>query len=171
MKLQPSTSLCLWLLTVIMIDTYSRKVISSILPSLLIQIHFLDKWSLFFSFQIYWHRQRQQEGILYAYASRWAVEVPQRHFLWIVYVQYQHLQAVFWSWMTCIRCYVPQTCSLRYRGIFYDESEFIVALAVALERTVFPFVKQYIEDKMAAECSYHLTFRAHFLSRRKRSVW
>ena len=26
--------------------------------------------------------------------------------------------------------------------------------AVALERTVFPFVKQYIEDKMAAECFY-----------------
>ena len=45
------------------------------------------------------------------------------------------------------------------------------SLAVARERTVFPFVKQYIEDKMAAECSYHLTFRAHFLSRRKRSVW
>ena len=35
----------------------------------------------------------------------------------IVYVQYQHLQAVFWSWMTCIGCYVPQTCSLRYQGI------------------------------------------------------
>ena len=49
---------------------------------------------------------------------------------------------------------------------FYDESEFIVAL----ERTVFPFVKQYIEDKMVAECSYHLTFCAHFLSGRKRSV-
>ena len=48
------------------------------------------------------------------------------------------------------------------------------SLAVALERTVFPFVKQYIEDKMAAECSYDLTFRtfcAHFLSSRKRSVW
>ena len=44
------------------------------------------------------------------------------------------------------------------------------SLAVALERTVFPFVKQCIEDKMAAECSYDLTFRAHFLSRRKRSV-
>ena len=38
-------------------------------------------------------------------------------FLWIVYVQYQHLQAVFWSWMTFIGCYVPQTCSLRYQGI------------------------------------------------------
>ena len=38
-------------------------------------------------------------------------------FLWIVYVHYQYLQAVFWSWMTCIGCYVPQTCSLRYRGI------------------------------------------------------
>ena len=44
------------------------------------------------------------------------------------------------------------------------------SLAVALKRTVFPFVKQCIEDKMAAECSYDLTFRAHFLSRRKRSV-
>ena len=59
----------------------------------------------------------EQEGILYAHASIWAVEVPQKHFLWIVYVQYQHLQAVFWSWMTCIGCYVPQTCSLRYQGI------------------------------------------------------
>ena len=45
------------------------------------------------------------------------------------------------------------------------------SLAVALERTVFPFVKQYIEDKMAAECSYDLIFRAHFLSRSERSVW
>ena len=43
-------------------------------------------------------------------------------------------------------------------------------LPVALERTVFPFVKQYMEDKMAAESSYDLTFRAHFLSRKKRSV-
>ena len=43
--------------------------------------------------------------------------------------------------------------------------------AVALERAVFSFEKQYIEDKMAAECSYDVTFRAHFLSRRKRSVW
>ena len=42
------------------------------------------------------------------------------------------------------------------------------SLAVALERTVFPFVKQYIEDRMAAECCYDLTFRAHFLSSRKR---
>ena len=46
-----------------------------------------------------------------------ATERPQRHFLWIVYIQYQHLQAVFWRWLTCIGCYVPQTCSLRYRGI------------------------------------------------------
>ena len=59
----------------------------------------------------------EQEGILYAHASIWAVEVPQRHFLWIVYVRYQHLQAVFWSWMTCIGCYAPQTCSSTYRGI------------------------------------------------------
>ena len=46
-----------------------------------------------------------------------------------------------------------------------------VMKAVAIERTVFHFVKQYIEDKMAAECSYDLTFRSHFLSRRKRSVF
>ena len=52
---------------------------------------------------------------------------------------------------------------------FYDESEFIVASLSPL-RTVFPFVKQYIEDKMAAECCYDLTFRAHFLNSRKRSV-
>ena len=38
-------------------------------------------------------------------------------FLWIVYVLYQHFQAGFWSWITCIGCYLPQTCSLRYRGI------------------------------------------------------
>ena len=59
----------------------------------------------------------QQEGILYAHASIWAVEAPQRHFLRIVYVQYQHLRAIFWSRMTCIGCYVPQTCSSTYRGI------------------------------------------------------
>ena len=40
---------------------------------------------------------REQEGILSAHASIWAVEVPQMHFLRIVYVQYQHLQSVFWS--------------------------------------------------------------------------
>ena len=33
-------------------------------------------------------------------------------------------------------------------------------LPVALERTVFPLVKQYMEDKMAAECCYDLNFRA-----------
>ena len=43
-------------------------------------------------------------------------------------------------------------------------------LPVALERTVFPLVKQYMEDKMAAECCYDLNFRAHFLSTRKSSV-
>ena len=59
----------------------------------------------------------------------------------------QHLQAVFWSWMTYIGCYVPQTCSLRYRWKWI-----YCSLAVALERSVFPFVKQLIEDKMAAEC-------------------
>ena len=53
---------------------------------------------------------------------------------------------------------------------FYDESEFIIASLSPL-RGHFPFVKQYIEDKMVAECSYHLTFCAHFWSRRKRSVW
>ena len=51
-------------------------------------------------------------------------------------------------------------------GYFSDESEFIVAL----ESTVFPFVKQYIEDSMAAECCDDPTFRAHFLNSRKRSV-
>ena len=45
--------------------------------------------------------ENQHEGILYAHASIWAVEVPQRHFLRIVYVQYQHL--------TCIGCYIPRT--------------------------------------------------------------
>ena len=45
-------------------------------------------------------------------------EVPQMRFLWTVYVHYQHLHAVFWSWMTYIGCYAPQTCSLRYQGIF-----------------------------------------------------
>ena len=44
--------------------------------------------------------------------------------------------------------------SFKVLTYFYDESEFIVSHAVDLERTVFPFVKQCIEDKMAAECSY-----------------
>ena len=54
---------------------------------------------------------------------------------------------------------------------FYDESEFIVASLSPLRGQFFHFVKQYIGDRMAAECSYDLTFRAHFLSSRKRSVW
>ena len=69
----------------------------------------------------------------------------------------------------CIGCHVPQTCSLRYGGISTMKVSYC-SLTIAVERTVFPFVKQYIEDKMAAECSYHLTFRAHFLRRRKMSV-
>ena len=52
---------------------------------------------------------------------------------------------------------------------FYDESEFSVASLSPL-RGQSSFVKQYIEDMMAAECSYQLSFRAHLLSRRKRSV-
>ena len=46
----------------------------------------------------------QQEGILYAHASIRSVEVPERNFLWIFYGHRQHLQAVFWSWMTYIGC-------------------------------------------------------------------
>ena len=38
------------------------------------------------------------------------------------------------------------------------------SLAVALETTVFPFVKQCIENKMAAECCYQLTFRSTLIS-------
>ena len=58
----------------------------------------------------------EQEGILYAHSSIWSVEVRQRHFLWIVYVDSlnRHLQAVFWSWMTYIGSYIPQACSLRW---------------------------------------------------------
>ena len=32
-------------------------------------------------------------------------------------IHYQHLQAVFWSWMTYVGNYIPQACSLRYWGI------------------------------------------------------
>ena len=50
---------------------------------------------------------------------------------------------------------------------FYDEGEFIVVSLSPLRGQSF---LSYIEDKMATECSYDLIFRAHFLSRRKRSV-
>ena len=104
---------------------------------------------------------------MYAHASIWAVEVPQR-------------TTEAFS-VNCLRS-VPAfaSCFLELNDVywvlrstnvffnaswyFYDESEFIVA---SLSRTVFPFVKQYIEDKMAAECSYDL---ANISSRRKRSV-
>ena len=55
----------------------------------------------------------KQEGILCAHPLTRHEGIS----LWTVYVHYQYLQAVFWSWMTYIGCYVPQTCSLRYRGI------------------------------------------------------
>ena len=47
-------------------------------------------------------RMLQQEGILYAHASIRPLEEPQRHFLWIVYVHYQHLQVNFSGAEWCI---------------------------------------------------------------------
>ena len=70
--------------------------------------------------------------------------------------RFLELNDVYWV-QTCIEVF------LRWKWVY-------CSLAVALERTVFPFVKQCLEDEKAAECSYDLTFRAHFLSRRKRSV-
>ena len=45
---------------------------------------------------------------------------------------------------------------------FYDESAFIVASLSPSRGQSFLFVKQYIEDKVAAECYYNLTFRTLF---------
>ena len=65
-------------------------------------------------------------------------------------IHYRHLQAVFWSWMTYIGSYIPQACSLRYWSISPPKVSVLHSLIVALERTVFPFVKQYIKDKVLA---------------------
>ena len=52
---------------------------------------------------------------------------------------------------------------------FYDESAFIVASLSPSRGQSFLFVKQYIEDKVAAECYYNLTFRTHFFFVKKLS--
>ena len=86
----------------------------------------------------------QQEGILYAHTSICSVEVPQRHFLWIVYIHYQHLQAVFWvEWrilgVTFNKCVLEGIeAFLRWKSVF-------CSLAVALERSVFPFIVSGIQ--------------------------
>ena len=33
------------------------------------------------------------------------------------FIYYQHLKALFWSWLRYIGSYIPQACSLRYWGI------------------------------------------------------
>ena len=60
------------------------------------------------------------------------------------------VRPVFWSWMTYIGCYVLQTCSFqRYQSteVFLRWKWVYCSLTIALERTVFPLVKQYIEDR------------------------
>ena len=104
---------------------------------------------------------------MYGHASIWSEEVPQRHFLRIVYV-YTSIGCLF-SGAECriLGAMFDKGVLLRHRGI----STMKVSCSLAsLKRTVFPFVKHYIEDKMAAECCCDPTFRAHFLNSRKRSV-
>ena len=64
---------------------------------------------------------------LYAHASIWSIEVSQRHFIWIVYVHCEHLQAVFLELNDVY-------WKLRSTNVFFEvsryfsaESEFIVA--------------------------------------------
>ena len=51
--------------------------------------------------------------------------------------------------------------------VFFRWKWVYCSLAVTLERTVFPFVKQYIEDKMAAECCLIRHFAHIFWAARK----
>ena len=67
-------------------------------------------------------------------------------------------------------CWVLRSTNVSFKQVFLQWKWVYCSLAVALERTVFPFVKQYIEYKMAVECCYDVTFRAHFLGRRKWSA-
>ena len=113
----------------------------------------------------HWIALCKQEGILYAHASIWSVEVNCIRSLTAFADYFLELNDVYWELRSTNVC-------LNVSRYFSDESELIVgSLHVALERTVFPFVKQYIKDKMGAECCYDLTFRAYFLSSRKRSLW
>ena len=75
----------------------------------------------------------EQEGILYAHVSIWSVEVRQRHFLWIVYVDslpafagcFLELNDVYW--------YLHSTSMFfKVLSYFSTESEFIVASLLPL---------------------------------------
>ena len=102
-------------------DEYSKS-------DYLYQLRHYDERQNFVKFNISNHKlmiahgqYQKQEGILYARASIWAIEVPQKDHRGIFCELFTFSTSIcrlfFWSWMTCIGCYVPQTCSLWYRGI------------------------------------------------------
>ena len=98
----------------------------------------------------------QQKGNLYAHASIWSEEVLEKHFLRIVSIYYTFTTSICSlfsgaEWRILFWSYIRQTCSLRYEGIS-TINVLSCGLAVALERIVFPFVKQCIEDKMTVKC-------------------
>ena len=105
---------------------------------------------------------------MYGHASIWSEQVPQRHFLRIVYV-YTSIGCLFsGDESRILGAMFDKGVLLRYRGI--STIKVSCCSLGSHKRTVFLFVKQYIEDKMSAECCCDLTFRAHFLNSRKRSV-
>ena len=55
-----------------------------------------------------------------------AVEEAQRHFLWIVYVHYRHLQAVFLELNDVYWVLRSSNVFFKVSRHFYDESEFIL---------------------------------------------
>ena len=75
----------------------------------------------------------KQEGILCAYPLTCHEGIS----LWIVYVHYQYLQAVFWSWMT----WVLRSTKVFFKVSthFYDESQFIVTSLSPLRGQSFLF--------------------------------
>ena len=116
----------------------------------------------------------KQEGILYAHASIWSVEVPQSCHRGIFCESFTFTTSICSLFSGAAWRMLGATSDKR---VLYGIEEFLrwkwvhCSLAFALERTVFPFVKRYIKDKMAAECCYNPTSRAHVLSSRKSWVW
>ena len=86
----------------------SRRISNPNIPApILKEKNIKRNWSqpTYINIQAYIHAQThmlgfKQEGILCGHPLKWHEGIS----LWIVYVHYQHLQAVFWSWMTYIGC-------------------------------------------------------------------
>ena len=115
----------------------------------------------------------QQEGILSGHVSIWSIKVSQLCYSGIFCGMFTFTTSICSLFSGAEWHILGGTFNNRVLSgiqIFLQWKWVYCSLAVALERTVFPFVKQYIKDKMAADCCYDPTSCTHVLSSGKRSV-